>query len=287
MEHRMKPALPAALLLSGTLLLVGCGFGSQGYADSPITRMNNASQVPQSQAVSLPPIADLPTIVEEIADDAVIGGMLIDRRTGQLLLAVNPDRTFRSASLVKLLIAMDALDRDPDSDRTSQLVRTMLVESNDEIASMLWVEGGGARIVTTMAQRIGLTGTMPPADPGMWGYTPTTARDVAEVYRYLMSSAPARQRELIVRALAETRERAADGWLQYFGIPDAMDEPWAVKQGWSDAPGDLVVHSTGLVGENWRYIVVLMVQAPAGDGWAPLRDAVTAAAEALEPAIAG
>jgi hypothetical protein len=43
----------------------------------------------------------------------------------------------------------------------------------------------------------------------------------------------------------------------------------------------MVLHSTGLVGEGWRYIVVLLTEHPLGSGWGTCADSVTAAAGAL------
>jgi hypothetical protein len=297
MEHRMKQALPAALLLSCALLLIGCAQGSRSHTDltSGMGRLSvpataaaagQASPLAQTRAPEPSDVPDLAAVVEGVAPDATLGAVLVDRRTGRTLLEVNSDQPFYAASLVKLLIAMDALDRSPVDQAVERQVFRMLAESNDDIASAFWGEGGGPAIVTHMAARIGLTGTAPPSEPSMWGYTLTTPRDMVRTYEYLMHGAPERQREVIVRALGETQELAADGWRQYDGIPDGMDRPWAVKQGWGNTAQDEFVHSTGLVGEGWRYVVVLMVQAPAGEGWASLRDAVTAAAEALESVVA-
>jgi hypothetical protein len=55
----------------------------------------------------------------------------------------------------------------------------MLRTSDDAAASVLWRSGGSAAIVERTATRLGLTGTRPPADPDILGYTAITATDTA------------------------------------------------------------------------------------------------------------
>ena len=47
----------------------------------------------------------------------------------------------------------------------------------------------------------------------------------------------------------------------------------------------IVLHSTGLVGDGWRYIVVVLTEHPLGISWAAGRKSVTAAAKALSPVL--
>ncbi|GAB3493579.1 serine hydrolase [Amycolatopsis cihanbeyliensis] len=221
------------------------------------------------------------------AAPAVTPGLVVfDRESEVRLLEANGGRRFRAASLTKLLITIEALDRAGGRNaRIDGKLRRMLASSDDGIASDLWVEYGRGAIVTRTARRVGLSDTSPPRDPARWGDTLTTPRDVVRTYRYVLEELPARQRELIVSALATARRIAADGWNQHFGIPSGMSLRWAVKQGWSDSPDNNVVHSTGLAGPGWRYVVVLLTEAPAGTRWTPLRAAVTAAASAIEPLL--
>jgi hypothetical protein len=109
----------------------------------------------------------------------------------------------------------------------------MLRSSDDEAASELWARDGWETIVTRMADRLGLTDTEPPADRRVWGYTATSALDVARIYGYLLNEADPAVSEFIIGNLRRATACAADGYDQYFGIPSAVDEPWAVKQGWS------------------------------------------------------
>jgi D-alanyl-D-alanine carboxypeptidase len=200
-----------------------------------------------------------------------------DRRTGEDVVSHRPDATYTSASLVKLLIAFEALRQSVPAETVAQ----MLSRSDDEIASRLWTRLGGSSIVTGWAARIGMTSTRPPADPGHWGSTVVTATDLARLYGYLMEKAPDATRQVILRALDGATARGADGFDQHFGIPGAVTATdWGVKQGWSCCDPGRDLHTTGLVGDR-RYIVVVLTAQPAPTGWATASQRVTAVVKAL------
>lgn len=214
-----------------------------------------------------------------------LGAVVYDRRTGKTPLSYHADRPFRSASLVKLLIAIDLLEQGSDAGEREQISR-MLEMSDDGIASILWVRDGGPRLVTRQAAELGLTGVRPPEVWGRWGEVVVTPRDVVSVYRHVLDLPPA-DRSLIVDALALAPEYAADGFDQHFGIPDGLAAQWAVKQGWGSNDTAMVLHSTGLVGPGLRYVVVLLTEHPLGSGWPTCSRAVTAAAAAMHGMLPG
>ncbi|PWW56260.1 serine hydrolase [Actinokineospora spheciospongiae] len=215
---------------------------------------------------------------------AEVGLLVLDRETGTEVVSALPDRRFRSASLVKLLIAVDVLEAGADTATRKQVAR-MLRLSDDDIASALWVRRGGAALVTRAARAMGLRDTRPPAIPGRWGDVLLTARDVAGIYTHVLEALPAADRALVVDALAAAPRSAADGFDQHFGIPDGLSAPWAVKQGWSDSTRDIVVHSTGLVGAGWRYVVVLLTEHPLRTAWSTAAKSVTAGARTLDAVL--
>jgi hypothetical protein len=190
--------------------------------------------------------------------DAAPGGriatMVIDREAGSTLVESNSEAQFRSASLVKLLIAVDALTRPKGESQVSK----MLSLSDDRIASTLWSQNGAQTIVTRTAKTMGLKHTEPPAVAGRWGDTLLSASDVVTTYEYILAL-PQAKRELLLKALRGVPRVAADGTDQYFGIPRALDAwPWAIKQGWATGQGGTEAHTSGLVGEKDRYIVVVL-----------------------------
>ncbi|MCW2877941.1 MAG: hypothetical protein JWQ95_2041 [Sphaerisporangium sp.] len=165
--------------------------------------------------------------------------MVFDRTTGKATLGYRVHSRFRSASVVKILIALDYLEsRKPGTavpPGDQDLLQRMLRSSDDDAASAFWDRGGQGEIIRRVARRAGLTDTAPPPSykPGFWGYTAISAADVVRTYRYLLDRADPKVRDLVLGHLRDATRCAADDFDQYFGIPSALPRPWAVKQGWS------------------------------------------------------
>ncbi|MEV4312721.1 hypothetical protein [Actinocrispum sp. NPDC049592] len=209
---------------------------------------------------------------------AITGAVVIDRQTGDQVVSENADRQFHSGSLVKLLIAVDALRRHPKDSNTISRVTDMIRYSDDGIASSFWVREGGTSIVGRMAKLMGLLNTEPPTPSTQWGETLVTANDLTRVYDYILKQAAAGDRDVIVRAMASAAPKGSDGFNQSFGIMTAMDH-WAVKQAWTNDDTSMSCHSTGLVGDGWRYTVIILTEYPRSTPWSSATSAVTAAAK--------
>lgn len=235
------------------------------------------------RAGSMRPIDAKPLVAAAtgVEPNTTLGAVVFDRVSGQELVSYEADRQFRSASLVKLLIAIDLLDQGVGEGDRARIAK-MLSMSDDDIASALWVQDGGPELVTRAASLIGLQNTEPPETYGRWGETRVTAHDMVRVYQYVMDRMPPVDHTLIVDALAQAPEQAADGFRQHFGIPDGLNMQWAIKQGWGNNDSAMVLHSTGLVGLKWRYVVVLLTEHPLGSGWKTCTKSVTAAAHVLD-----
>ncbi|MEV6985334.1 hypothetical protein AB0M95_29295 [Sphaerisporangium sp. NPDC051017] len=165
--------------------------------------------------------------------------VVFDRVTGRTTLSYKPHVRFRSASVVKVLIALDYLEsRKPGTAMPpgdADLLRRMLRASDDDAATAFWNRGGRAAIIDRVVRRLKLVDTGPPpaSKPGFWGYTALSASDVVKTYRYLLERANPAVRDVILGHLSNATRCAADDFDQYFGIPSAVPRPWAVKQGWS------------------------------------------------------
>ncbi|RJL32262.1 hypothetical protein D5H75_16625 [Bailinhaonella thermotolerans] len=229
------------------------------------------------------------------------GYVVYDRPSGRVVLQGNARRAFRSASVVKILIALDHLEsRKPGAPipkETRALLEPMLRVSDDRSATALWRRGGQRQIITRTARRLGLPGTLPPpaSKPGFWGYTTITAADIVKTYRHILDRARPEVRDFILGNLRKAGQCGTDGFDQYFGIPRAVPRPWAIKQGWSghaanpprpckatrasavlparartSAVPDLghpVLHTTGVLGPGDRRIMVILSTYPSGTTW--------------------
>jgi hypothetical protein len=189
-------------------------------------------------ALAVGPAAAAPQFAQpDGASGSSVAFMVFDRASGQPILEAKAHKRFRSASLVKLLIALDYLQtRDPDSVIPAEdlaLLESMLRSSDDTAASILWVRGGFEEIVERVVPELGLTDTAPPVDRRIWGYTAISAADVVKTYLYILDEAAPSIRDFILGNLREATRCATDGFDQYFGIPRAVPRPWAIKQGWS------------------------------------------------------
>lgn len=205
------------------------------------------------------------------------GVLVHDLRSGAELFAERPDEPFPTASVVKLLIALDALDRGAAPARD---VARMIATSDDDIANRLWRPS----IPRRWAEEIGLPGLSPPADPNQWGDTRMTARDVVAVYRHVLHSPHA---GVIVPALEGATPTGADGFDQTFGIPDAVGaHQWGVKQGWACCYDGLrVLNTTGVV--DGRYVVAVLTGHDSATGYPRAAALVTDLVAALTPLFAG
>ncbi|WP_185023919.1 hypothetical protein [Actinomadura coerulea] len=234
---------------------------------------------------SVPRVSEVPSKAPVVRVPAGVRAsyVVFDRAAGRVVVARAARRTFRSASVVKILIALDYMDRHEVSAADRRLLVPMLRSSDDGAATEFWRRGGRKQIIERMVRRMGLEDTAPPPaeKPGFWGYTALSARDVVRMYRYLLERAPEGQREFVLQQLRRSTPCGTDGFDQTFGIPRAVKRPWAVKQGWSgfgETPsepcrvrpaawrpdlglGRPVLHTTGVVGDK---IVAVLTLHPAG-----------------------
>lgn len=219
------------------------------------------------------------------APERRVATVVVDRDSGAHVVGDGGGERFRMASVVKLLIALDMVTGGARGKADPAPLHRMLSTSDDAIANTLWSRNGGPAIVTRTAAAIGLKNTSPPAEAGRWGDTLSTADDVVAIYRYVLKL-PKAKRDRLLKPLRQASKIAADGFDQHFGIPSAFhDRPWAVKQGWAAGHGAVDVHTTGLVGEGDRYIVVILSSFPEGTNLAVATATATSTAVSLVPRL--
>ncbi|MFE5211531.1 hypothetical protein [Streptomyces sp. NPDC056600] len=191
-----------------------------------------------------PPATAVPGRAAQVVVPAGVtaGVAVFDRTTGTFTERLNENARFRSASVVKLLLALDHLrTHDPRTLTTADRTRldSMLRSSDDSAAGYYWDLGGRTAIVDRTAAQLGLTDTVgPPAGyESYWGYVSLSAADTVRIYRYLLDTAPAPVRDYVMGNLRQSTRCGTDGFDQHFGIAGSFSQPWAVKQGWSGFGG--------------------------------------------------
>jgi hypothetical protein len=221
-----------------------------------------------------------------------LGVAVLDRATGELAVGGRRDEPFYIASLAKLVVVVDVLDRRrleglAVSDADVKLMRRALGPSDDNAMNALWPMFNGAGAAERLSARLGLAATTMPADAFQWGQMSAPASDVVRLYDYVLGQMPAAERDLIVEALAATPAIASDGFDQTYGLlSPELDGPGIAKQAWMCCfSGRYYLHTTGTVGAQQRYVVALLNRIPAGRGWDAARAEVTAAAGAAVRAL--
>jgi hypothetical protein len=223
------------------------------------------------------------------AAGATLSVAVLDRFTHQLLSNGNAEIP-GIASVAKLFIADDLLLQESAgktalSPEDRQAMDVMLQSSDDGAAEKFWGQDGGDVIVSQVASRYGLASTTPPGD-GRWWNTISTASDLVRYYDMLLNGSgglPPERARMIINNLAQSTPNGIDGYPQRFGIPDGLyAEPVAVKQGWMCCIGADWMHlSTGVIGADRRYIMVIESLQPSDDATA--RDTITQAVKTIFP----
>lgn len=214
---------------------------------------------------------------------AQLGIAVLDRRTGRLALGRLGAVPFLSASVVKLVTAVDVLRRaevgaGTVSPAQRTLIRRALSSSDDGAMNALWTQFGGSRTVTELAGWAHLLDIRAPAPGAQWAETKLSARDVISTYTYVFASLNPGDRKFVLDSLRAAAPRGADGFDQSFGMLAPPRRPGvAAKQGWMTLGPSMYLHSTGLIGTGDRYVVAVLTKSPMAAGFPGGRAAVTAA----------
>lgn len=216
-----------------------------------------------------------------------LGVAVLDRATGELGTGARGEEAFYTASLVKVLVVVDMLERQRSGEVTVTpadlaLVARALGPSDDAAMNVLWSRFDGAGALGRVAARLGLAATRAPDDPSQWGESLMSAVDAARLWAHVLDGIPAADRDLLLADLAAAPPVAADGFEQDFGLlaPELPVDAIA-KQGWMCCFGSVYyLHSAGVVGEDQRHVVVLLGRVPRAGGWDGARDELDAIADA-------
>jgi hypothetical protein len=201
------------------------------------------------------------------------GVAIVDTITGKVYGNDASGVAMRTASIVKVIIGMRLFARAQEqkrgltADEQSNLA-AMIRSSDNDATSRLWGSLGGPAVITWIRKVTGVRNTHPPGNPPSWGFTTTTARDMAVILNALVHARGinAANREALLREMRSVIPS------QRWGIGPAVhrSNP-AVKNGWypdTDAPV-WRVHCTGIAdhaGRSNRWVIVVTTRYPANLG---------------------
>lgn len=228
------------------------------------------------------------TAEQAAAQTTDLGVAVLDRVSGRVAVGAAGDEPFYTASLAKLVVVLDILDRRrveglAVSEADVELIRRALGPSDDDAMNILWTRFDGAGAAARVSARAGLAATTAPEDPSQWGQMSAPASDIVQLFDYVLGQMPAADRDLFVESLAAAPAIAADGFDQAFGLlaPSVNGPGVAAKQGWMCCFSDrYYLHSAGVVDAQQRYVVALLGRIPRAPGWDQARVELTAVADA-------
>jgi hypothetical protein len=221
-----------------------------------------------------------------------LGVAVLDRVTGELVLGGRAREPFYTASLSKIVLAVDILDRHriegiEVSSADFARLRRALGPSDDGAMNELWTLFDGAGAAERTAARLGLNATAAPENPSKWGEMEVSAADLVRIWRHVLEDMPPGDRNILLASMLAAPSEATDGFDQAFGLLGSVGAgPGAVgvvaKQGWMCCfSRQYYLHSAGAVGAGQRFVVVMLARVPRDPGWEAARaelDAVAAAA---------
>jgi len=225
-----------------------------------------------------------------------LGVAVLDVNTGELAVGRGGGQEFMSASLCKLLVAVDVLDRHRAEGRRLEpgdleLIERALSGSDDGAMNVLWGKYDGAGGIGRVAGRLGLTARLPPDSAETWGDTVVTAADMVAVYRHVLRGMAPEDRAVIVGALAATSPVAVDGFGQHYGLLHNGASPQRyAKQAWVPyEPAGFLLHSAGVAYDDrtgHAYAIALLSIQPYTDEQTA-RDRLSAIAAAALARLTG
>lgn len=295
----VAPGGPAPLATPG---LCGRVMGQAELLDGSPHVASGAEQLGSRSDTIGPPAAGRATAAVAAAEAAarnttLLAVAVLDRATGEVAVGMGGTEPFYTASLSKVVLVVDVLDRRrldglAVSDADLDLIRRALGPSDDGAMSALWSRFDGAGAAGRLSARLGLSGTGAPPDPSQWGEMSVSAADTVRIWEHLLDDMAGPDRDLLISAMQAAPAQAPDGFDQSYGLMSSTvngsDGPGAVaKQGWMCCfSGQYYLNSAGAVGADERFLIALLTRQPRDEGWEPARQELSrialAAVRALE-----
>lgn len=200
--------------------------------------------------------------------------------------AYGPERAYEMASVVKVDILAALLLRAQDEGRAPtarerDLAAAMIERSDNDSATALWEEAGGAAGLDAALARLGLTATRASSS---WGLTATTVGDRLALLRAVFTEDTKHTKHTVLDARSRAWARHLMGRVvagQAWGVSAAGRA--ALKNGWLPRPpeGLWVVNSVGHVTADGRSCLVAVLS----DSHASLAEGISVVERSARAAV--
>lgn len=211
------------------------------------------------------------------------GIAVYDTATGAFYGAGHYDTYYASESVVKAFIATEILLKGDMHGSTASTAYKMITQSDDNSANRLYGLAGGDSVVSRLDSHYGIHIGHGPSRSGWWGNTYITAKGMVQFYAKVRKDS--KVWPWLYNAMRHATKYGSDGYYQYFGIPSASKQGWAVKQGWGE-DDNCFCHSTwdstGFV-DNGRYAIAILTAGPGYTYNSPISHMVTSEAQRMMP----
>ena len=270
MPERLLAKTIAIPLLAIALLLASLGVARARLRDHRTTIVNAVAEARSSKH---------PTRTVDPLNTTALR-RYIDSRSGDITAAVENLRTGRTylwnpqeraetgsiikADILETLLHQDMVSHTPLNEDTAEVVQGMIEESDNDDATQLWNQVGGASGISAYDKLVGMSQTDPNTD-GYWGETTTSAADQIKLMRQLvdkhglLDSASQRYQLGLMENVVSGQNWGVSG-----GIPAGVSI--ALKNGWLPLSSDTdwEINSTGRIkgDRRWYLIAVLTAHDP-------------------------
>jgi hypothetical protein len=180
----------------------------------------------------------------------------------------HPDDREQTASIIKanilaLLLAQEQREGEPLSAGNEAVATGMIEESDNDDATTLWDEEGGAPAVAAFDKRLRMTQTTPSY---AWGLTTTDPRDQLRLLEHIaLPNGVLRRSYRRVELYLMEHVSSEDYWGITAGPGPGVTV--AVKNGWLPVEGGWQINSIGMVRGHGRfYLIAVMTNGNASEG---------------------
>ena len=276
----------ASLLVLATLCCVSCT-GAVASVAAPAHRQRHTAK-PKTRAKAPSAQPNLAAaLAPEIRDDGGHFAVAVDDPATGSEAAYGGTREFVTASIVKVDILVTLLYQAQEAGQTitpedQDLATTMIDNSDNDSASDLYDDVGGARAIDDANRVCGLTGTTA-GTAGYWGLTSTTVDDQIRLLRVVFtrpSPLSSASQEYIQSLMSQVETD------QRWGVTAAADPGTRlmVKNGWLPNPYLWEINSIGEVTHDGQRMLIAVLSddnASEGSGISLVEDVAEAAAIAM------